>query len=65
MGKKSKEPKMDEMILVTPSNRRTLEKRYGIEIPKDVEYILPPALLEELMQTPEAWEEGSHDNQGT
>jgi hypothetical protein len=62
MIKKHRDPKMEDMILVTPKNRRTLEKRYGIEIPNDVEYILPPAILEELMETPEAWEEVKSDH---
>lgn len=44
--KKNKErnykPKLKTMVEVTPKNRKKLESRYGISIPDDVRYIVPP-----------------------
>lgn len=53
-----KTPKMKNMIQVNSSNRKSLEKKYGFEIPAEVEFILPPDALQELLGDPESWEEG-------
>ena len=33
------------MVKVTSQNRKRLESRYGIDIPPDVEYIVPPDIV--------------------
>lgn len=50
--RKPKPPSMEGMVEVNNYNRKKLEKKYGIEIPKDVSYILPPKSLQE----PEFWD---------
>ncbi len=61
--KTKKAPHMPGMIEVNGHNRKSLERKYGFEIPAEVDYILPPDTLLNLMNDPEFWEE--HDDKGS
>jgi hypothetical protein len=54
---KKKPPSMPRFMLeITDSNRKRMEKKYGMEIPVDVDYIVP---AETITHDPSFWEQYS------